>query len=418
MGKGAYAEEVAILRRLLAYARQRLGWETPLDAIRDPRPHPRIPTRAILRAVAVMFFCRLGSLNALSQTRSSGFWFRWLGRTLPSADSVGRVCALVAPDDLRRVQRDIYSHLKRGKALEPPRHGLVLAVLDGHESQTSFHRHCSGCLQRTLSTATGERIQYYHRHAALHLVSGGLRLTLDLEPQRPGEDEIAAAQRLLQRVVERYPRAFEVVAGDALYANSTFFNFVVGLGKDALAVLKDERRDLLGDLRGLLPGASPQVFEHSGAHVQAWDFSGFTTWPQVNAPVRVVRTLETRSVRRQRTQEVVEQTTEWLWVTTLTASRASTAAVVQLGHARWSIENYGFNQLANPWHADHVYKHHPNAIVVFGLLALLCLNIFAAFYRRDLKPAARQAASLLQIARQAAGELQNAIPAGHSRDPP
>jgi len=365
-----------------------------------------------------MFFCRLGSLNALAQTRPSGFWHRWLGAGLPSADTLGRVCALVSPDDLRNVQHEVYSHLKRGKALPPPPHGLMLAVLDGHESHASFQRHCPACLQRNVAAAAGPRVQYYHRHVALHLVSGDLRLTLDLEPQRPGEDEIATAMRLLQRVVEAYPRAFDVVAGDALYANSTFFNFVVGLSKDALAVLKDERRDLVGDLRSLLPGTSPQTFERDRARVQAWDFSGFTTWPQVEAPVRVVRTLETRSIRRQRTKEPVEQTTEWLWATTLSASRAPTAAVVQLGHARWSIENYGFNELANQWHADHVYRHHPNAMVVFGLLALLCLNIFAAFYQRDLKPAARRAASLRQIARQTAAELQAAIPNSAPRRPP
>lgn len=418
MGEGAQAEAIAILRRLLAYAGQRLGWEAPLDAVRDARPRPQIPTRAVLRAVAVMFFCRLGSLNALAQTRPSGFWRRWRGSGLPSADTLGRVCTLVSPDDLRRVQHVVYSHLKRGKALPPPPHGLMLAVLDGHESHTSFHRHCPACLQRHVSTAAGPRIQYYHRHVALHLVSGALRLTLDLEPQRPGEDEIAAAMRLLQRVVEAYPRAFDVVAGDALYANSAFFNFVVGLGKDALAVLKDERRDLLVDVRSLLPASPPQVFERDRARVQAWDFSDFTTWPQVDAPVRVVRTLETGTIRRQQTKELVEQTSEWLWVTTLSAPRAPTAAVVQLGHARWSIENYGFNELVNHWHADHVYRHQPNALIVFGLLALLCLNIFTAFYQRDLKPAARQAACPLQIARQTAGQLLATLPGSTARGPP
>lgn len=418
MGKGASAEEIAILRRLLAYARQRLGWETSLDAIRDVRPQPRIPTPAILRAVLVMFFCRLGSLHALSQSRPSRFWFRWLGRSLPSADTVGRVCAHIAPDDLRGIQHQVYARLKRMKALEPPAHGLMLAVLDGHESHASFCRCCPGCLQRTVSTRSGDRTQYYHRHVALHLVAGRLPLTLDLEPQQPGEDETAAAMRLLQRVVQRYPRAFDVVGGDALYAGSTFFNFVIGLGKDVLAVLKDERRDLLTDVRSLLPETQPISLQQGGAACRVWDLSGFTSWPQVTAPVRVVRTLETRSVRRQRTREIQEQTSEWLWVTTLTPQRAATAAVVQLGHARWSIENHGFNQLANQWHADHVYKHHPNAIVVFGLLALLCLNIFTAFYQRDLKPAARQAATLLQIARQVAGELQNDIRVVQDRAPP
>jgi len=365
-----------------------------------------------------MFLCRLGSLNALSQSRRSGFWSRWLGCRLPSADSVGRVAALMVPDDIRAVQRGVYACLKRMKALMPPTHGLMLAVLDGHESHASFHRHCDGCLKRTLKTRQGERTQYYHRHVALHLVGGGLRLTLDLEPQRAGEDEVAAAMRLLKRVAAAYPRAFDVVAGDALYANSVFFNFVLGLGKQALAVLKDERRDLIADARALLPQTPPRTMRHAGAECQVQDVADLNSWPQVRSPVRVVRSVETRSVRRRRTKELESQTTEWLWVTTLDARRAGSAAIVQMGHARWDIENHAFNELANAWHADHVYRHHDNAIVVFGLLALLCLNLFNAFYQRDLKPAARRAASMLQIARQVAAALHAAIRSGVTRAPP
>ncbi len=38
------------------------------------------------------------------------------------------------------------------------------------------------------------------------------------------------------------------------------------------------------------------------------------------------------------------------------------------------------------------------ALLTFTLLAMLCLNVFLAFYRRDLNPAARQAASRLHVA--------------------
>ena len=52
---------------MLAYARKVLAWEDPLDAIRDTRRRPQIPTRVVLRAAVVMFLGRLGSLNALEQ---------------------------------------------------------------------------------------------------------------------------------------------------------------------------------------------------------------------------------------------------------------------------------------------------------------------------------------------------------------
>lgn len=370
-----------------------------------------------MRALTVMFLARLGSLNALRQTRTRHFWSGWLGANLPSADTLGRVASQIEVTGLRGVQRQVHARLKRGKALPPPAHGLIAAVLDGHESHATYRRHCPGCLQRTMHTAAGERTQYYHRHVSLQLVGANWTLLLDAEPQRPGEDEVAAALRLLERVLPVYPRAFDVVVGDGLYADPRVFNYLYSHGKDILAVLKDNHPALLEDARALF-ACQPAVAGHyRGRECRYWDICGFTTWPQVAAPIRIVRSLETWSVRRQRDGQVEAQHADWFWVTTLTPTRAPTAAVVQLGHGRWAIENEGFNELVNRWHADHVYRHKPTALLVFTLLAMLCLNVFLMFYRRDLKPAARQAASMLHIARLITAELFSGMSAGPARTP-
>ncbi|MGD1071562.1 MAG: hypothetical protein ABSB15_15590 [Bryobacteraceae bacterium] len=76
-------------------------------------------------------------------------------------------------------------------------------MVDGHESHASYLRHCSGCLERTLHLETGDRMQFYHRQVTLMRLPGTpggrdpIRLLLDREPQRPGENEVAAAMRLL-----------------------------------------------------------------------------------------------------------------------------------------------------------------------------------------------------------------------------
>ena len=133
--------------------------------------------------------------------------------------------------------------------------------------------------------------------------------------------------------------------------------------------------------------------------------------------MRVVRSVETRTVRRQIDGQVEELISDWMWVTTLSSPKASTRAVIQLGHARWDIENQGFNELVNRWHADHVYKHDPDAILVFWLMAFVCLGLFLAFYHRNLKPAVRQVASMLQIARRIAAELHDGRCSGPVRVP-
>lgn len=383
-----------------------MRWEDRLDAVRDDRRRPRIATSAIVRAVAVLFLGRLGSLNALEQTKPSRFWPRWLGQAMPSADSIGRICSLMNVEDVRRVLHHVYVRLKRMKALPPPKHGLMLAVVDGHESTASRKRCCSGCCRRILHTTKGDVLEYYHRYVALRLVGQGLSLMLDAEPVRPGEDELAAARRLVQRALEMYPRAFDVVAGDALYANTDWFRFLRERGKHALAVLKDNRPNLIEDARCLFDALPPDMnVDRENRRCRFWDRDTFTSWPAVSPQTRVVRSLETWTVRRQLDGQEEELTSDWMWVTTLSARQAATQAVVDMGHERWSIENQGFNELVNRWHANHVFRHHPTAMLVFVLFAMLCLNVLLAFYCRNLKPEARRAITMLHLGKLISAEL-------------
>lgn len=384
----------------MRYAGKLVDLEGLTEAAQDSRKSPRISACTVVRSVLVMKLGRLGSLNALEQTHGSRFWPKFLGRALPSADTLGRVCALMEPEPIRGMLHELYGALKRNKALGPPEHGLMVGILDGHESHASRRQCCSGCLVRKLETAHGEVTEYYHRFVYMLLVGKDLCFVLDLEPMMAGEDEVAAAVRLLDRVVAAYPRAFDVVAGDALYARGDFFNHVKELGKEAIAVLKDEQRDLFVDAQALWETEAPTLVEDDGnIRRKVWDFDGFKTWPQCRHPVRVVRSLETRRIRRQLDKQIHEETVEWVWVTTLPKLQVRTKAVVAIGHSRWDIENQGFNEMVNRWHADHVYRHDPRAMLIIWLLAFLALNLFAAFYRRNLKPQLRRIMNTLTLAR-------------------
>jgi hypothetical protein len=80
---------------------------------------------------------------------------------------------------------------------------------------------------------------------------------------------------------------------------------------------------------------------------------------QVHQRVRVVRSRETKPIRRQLGGPSQEKEADWVWVTTLSMNRASSPAAVDLGHSRWCIENYGFNETTNRWAADHIYRLTP-----------------------------------------------------------
>ena len=357
-----------------------------------------------------MFVARVGSLHALEQTQPNAFWLRWLGRALPSADSLGRIMDGVDPASVRQAQKGLYTQLKRNKALPATSHGLMALVIDGHESHATYRRRCSGCLQRRIRTRQGWRTQYYHRHVTAMLLSADFPLLLDAEMQRPDETEIAAARRLLQRLLQTYPRAFDVVVGDALYTDLEIYALLEQHGKDVLTVLKRNQPDLLREAQTLLEEVTPEVEETATTWKEVRDLGGFTAWEKLTCPLRVVRSRESRQVRRQLDGHPEELLSEWLWVTTCTTQRAPTAAIVRLGHARWDIENLGFNETVNRWHADHVYKHAANAMLTFWLMAMLAFNLFYAFSVRNLKPQRWRRYSYQHIARCLASELYTQEP--------
>jgi hypothetical protein len=346
-------ETIIVLRRLIAYSEKIFQLSKDIvTLVSDRREKPRISTTAVVKSSLVLFWARMGSSNAWEQVGRARFWQRWLGEPAFSADTLGRVHALLDANGLRQGIHDVYEHLKRNKAL-PDIYGLGVVVLDGHESHASYLRHCSGCLQRTIHGAAGDRIQFYHRQVTLLLLPGALpgrdavRLLLDHEPQLPDEDEVETALRLLARVIPTYPRAFDLVLADALYAKAPFFNFLLARGKHALVVLKEERRNL--------------------------------------------------------------------WVAIDPAAQVPVDRIVHLGHQRWDIENYGFNELANEWHSDHVFKHDPGAIECFLLVAFLAYNIFHVFLARNVKPSVRKGKTQIFWARLIAAELYSEVaPAGLS----
>jgi len=186
-------ETINVLRRLIAYSGKIFHFSRDIVThISDKRRKPRISTAAVVKSSMVLFWARMGSINAWEQVGRARFWQSWLEEPAFSADSLGRVHALLDAHGLRQGIRYVYERLKRNKAL-PGIYGLGVVVVDGHESHASYRRHCSGCLQRTIHSEEGDRIQFYHRQVTLLLVPAArpgreaVRLFLDHEPQRPAK---------------------------------------------------------------------------------------------------------------------------------------------------------------------------------------------------------------------------------------
>ena len=392
-GAAAPAGQPGALGRLLRYGEKIFRIGSRLRAVHDARVKPRIPGGRAALAYLLLFLARLGSLNALEQRKAPPQWRRWLGGPLPSADVMGDVAATMRLEDLRAILGVQHAKLKRNKAFGRDDRGLRCLVIDGHEGVSSYRRSWKDCLARVVHFKSEDRTQYYFRYVAAYLTNGRQHLLLDAEAQLPGEGEMACALRLVKRVLESHPRAFDVVCGDNLYMDPALWKLLRAHDKHVIAVLKNENRGLLEDARSLFARTTPISFDEERVRRTCWDLEGFTTWPQCSELVRVVRSVEQTTVRRQKDREEEALESEWFWVTSLPVFLADTKTIVRAGHGRWGIENHGFNELSNQWHGDHACRYTAHALLACTLLLFIAYNLFHAFIERNLKPQVRDGRS-------------------------
>jgi len=256
--------------------------------------------------------------------------------------------------------------------------------------------------QRRHKTVNGEQAEYYYRMVGCNLLNTRIDLPLDIEPILAGENEVAAAKRMVQRLCDNYTRFFDVIVADALYMEGPFINFCVAKGKDVIVVLKNNYSSLIEDAKGLFSQMEPETWQVNGRTIQLWDADGFET-DTVDVPLRVLHAVETYSEKVEEDGRTVEREVvkHWWWATTIPGRRLRTKHLWQFGHSRWQIENNIFNSLSQHWSLNHCYKHEPVAIVNFILMLFIAFTLVQCFYKRNLKPPIRKMInSLIALANQ------------------
>ena len=87
-----------------------------------------------------------------------------------------------------------------------------MVSVDANEQFNSRSRCCAECCQRRVKIRNEqgqeeEVTEFCHRQVYAHISGPGLNTILDVEPIRPGEDEAAAALRMLGRMRRQIGRA-------------------------------------------------------------------------------------------------------------------------------------------------------------------------------------------------------------------
>lgn len=275
---------------------------------------------------------------------------------------------------------------------------------------------CPQCLKRQITVGEKKITEYYHRVVVCQLIGYQIPVILDAEPMLPGEGEVIAARRLLQRVFHKYNRLIDVIVGDAIYLESPFFNLCIDHNKDVIAVLKSNNRGLLEDATGIFSQMEPGNMLIGKRNIQCWDVEGFDHCT-IEKPLRVVHTIETETKMKyiggKRTE--TQQRSSWYWASTLTKKQLPSNLFIQPGHWRWDIENKVFNSLVNHWSLNHCFRHEPSAIINFILTLFIAYMLIQCFYHRNLKPQCKRIFNtVISLAR----EFHGCLCAGKSKKVP
>jgi len=388
-------------KRFFAYLEKVYKLSGKAAALKDRRESPQVSSLSCFMFAFWMLVLGEGSLNCfeqrLWQEGRRGLWGKLFSSRAPSADTVGYCFDRIELYGLRDLLHQIYTTLQRNHVISKLTIcGWRVLAVDGHELFSSYVKHCDKCCERTVHTKKGERTQYYHKVVVAQLVGGLLALPLDLEPILPGEGEVEAAARLIERLIKKYPKAFDIVTADAIYANPGFLELLQKHHKHLLAVLKENHPDLLKDAKALFWDEKPICIKEGNTELERWDIQGFNTWPQAGREMRVVRSRET-TIRKNKIKE-----SDWFWITEIEQSLAPTQVICRAGHARWEIENQGFNYMVNYLHMNHIFRHQPNAIIAFLLVCFIAYILLQAFHKLNLKPQRRANLRLLGLIKELA----------------
>ena len=392
------------LERFRRYVMRGLRLESYLMNPGDGRVRPQIAALDLLWSLLIGQVLRESSHHAIEALVHSSAR-RALGVTQPFGDdALGYFTERLAPGPMRQALASVVRRAKRNKAFESSR--WIGLALDGTGAGGSAALHCSLC--HPITNADGTGLGHTHRLSLISVVGTGLTLPCDVEPYGPGDSELRASERLLDRTVGALGRRFaDYVVVDGAYANAPFLHRVRALGLHVVARLKDNLPTLVCTARQHFEAQPPhQTFQVGADRVEIWDADGFDPWENLNwVTVRVLR------YRQHKPDGKVH---EAYWLTDWPTTKIGSLALFAVAKSRWEIENQGFNVAKNRHDLEHIHHHHPTSLLIGWLVVMFALTLERLYRLRYLHRGSHQPRAAIAFMRTLRLSLATAVPCNSS----
>lgn len=286
-------------------------------------------------------------------------------------------------EELKQINKSIIRKAKENKIYRNGSiDGLVVVGIDGVESFGSYKKDWNGSykskkkIQEYRNGVKVESEKEFHKQINIFAKIVGKRpgLILDYETvtcngnEAKQEYEPNVACRLIKKLKKSYGQGIDVIVGDAIYMEEKFLKYIQSEGYIGVIRLKDNRKAFITEAEGLFKLQKSQLISKTKKK-EIRCCSEILNYK--NIPVKVVKFEE-------RYEKNGEFKTDIIYVAS-TSLNLKNETINKIIHARWDIENNGFNELKNYWNMKHCFMADEKAIQIILQMMIICYNLWELY---------------------------------------
>lgn len=318
----------------------------------------------IVRIMGLM--CEIKSMNGITQEFNTEEAIENIAKLcgleldeIPHHDTINDVFKKIKVEELEEIRKYMIVKMLRSKMIEryKVRGKYYHIVVDGTGLATSRKKYNKNCLVKNKTDKDGNEYQEYSTYVLeAKLVAGDMVFSIGSEfIENEKEDvekqdcELNAFKRLAKKIKKEYPRLRIIIGADALYASKTVLDICKENGWKYIIRFKE------GTIPTLYKEFEAIVAEDNESRKEKYEI--VTKIEYQDYKINVIRYTDTK------------KETKFMYMTDLPITDKNIENTIEVGRARWKIENEGFNiQKNGTFDIGHLYSKNATAIKVHYIL--------------------------------------------------
>lgn len=278
-------------------------------------------------------------------------------------------------EDLKQINKNIIRKAKENKMYwEGTIDRLVVVGIDGSENFGSYKKDWNNsfkCKVKNQKYINGKKEvieEEYHKQINVFARIVGKRPGIILGYEKitcngnEGKQEYDpnVGIKLIEKLKKQYGTGIDVIVGDTIYLNEKVIKALKKEKYIGVFRLKENNRKIYEDAKGLFKIKKSNEFKYKGQKIKYWT----DIFEYRKNKVKVIKYIE------QEEKEIYVVSTD---------TNLNEKTINKIIHARWDIENEGFNELKKGWNMKHCYMADEKGIDVILQMIIMSYNLWEIY---------------------------------------